>query len=100
MPNGLGLSKDGRPVPKEARALDEVEIGPGGAGLAQGATAAVRALAAANGHPVALPSEHPAAGKNDHSTRDRVIIGVAILAVGLAWAAVLLLRRRRAATGS
>jgi hypothetical protein len=100
MPNGFGFSKNGLPVPKEARAFDEVEIGPGGVGLAQGATAAVRALAAANGHPVALPSEHPAGGKDDHSTRDRAIIGVAILVVGLAWAAVLLLRRRRAATGS
>jgi hypothetical protein len=100
MPNGLGLSRNGRSVPKEARALDGVEIGPGGAGLAQGATAAVRALAAANGHQVALPSEHPAAGKDDHSTRDRAIIGAVVLAVGLAWAAVLLLRRRRPATGS
>jgi len=100
MPNGLGLSKNGRPVPKEARALDEIAVGPGGAGLAKGATAAVRALAAANGHPVALPSEQPAAGKDDHSNRDRAIIGAAILAVGLAWAAVLLVRRRRAATGS
>jgi hypothetical protein len=100
MPNGFGFSKDGRPVPNAAHALDEVEIGPGGAGLAQGATAAVRALAAADGHPVALPSDHPAAAKGDNSNRDRAIIGAVVLAAGLAWAAVLLLRRRRAATGS
>jgi hypothetical protein len=100
MPNGLGLSREGRPVPKEARALDETAIGPGGAGLAQAATAAVRSLAAANGHPIALPSEHPASAKDGHSTRDRAIIGAVVLVAGLAWAAYLLLRRRRAATAS
>jgi hypothetical protein len=87
-------------VPKEARALDGITVGPGGAGLAQGATAAVRALAAADGHPVALPSAHPPA-KSDNSNRDREIIGAVVLAAGLAWAAALLLRRRRRpATGS
>ena len=40
----------------------------------------MRALAAANGHPVALPSEHPAPAKDDHSNRDRAIIGAAVLA--------------------
>jgi hypothetical protein len=97
MPNGFGFSKEGRPVPKEARALDGIAIGPGGGGLAQGATAAVRALAAAGGHPIALPSEH-APANDDHSNRDRAIIGAVVLVGGLAWAAVLLLRRRRAAT--
>ena len=97
MPNGFGFSKGGRPVPKEARALDGITIGPGGAGLAKGATTALRALAAADGHPVPLPSEQ-APAKGDHANRDRGIIGAAVLAVGLGWAAVILLRRRRAAT--
>ena len=99
MPNGFGLSKAGRPVPKEARALEGIRIGPGGAGLAQGATAAVRALAAANGHPIDCRPSSRRSAKGDHSTRDRVIIGAVVLVVGLAWAAALLLRRRRAVTG-
>jgi len=100
MPNGFGFSKNGRPVPKEAAALDEVEIGDGGSGLAQGATAAVRALAAADGHRVALPAVPSAPDRRSSSSRDRVIIAAVVLAAGLAWAAVILLRRRRTATGS
>jgi hypothetical protein len=99
MPNGIGLSKNGRPVPNEARALEEIEVRPGGPGLAQTATEAVRALAAANGHPLALPSEKEAPSKHSSSNRDRAIIGGAVIVVALAWAA-LYLWRRRAATAS
>jgi hypothetical protein len=98
MPNGFGFSKGGRPVPREARALGGITIGPGGEGLAKGATTAARTLAAADGHPVVLPAAR-STDKHSSSGRDRAIIGGAVLVAGLAWAAVLLLRRRRAATG-
>jgi hypothetical protein len=99
MPNGFGFSKAGRPVPREARALDEVEIRSGGAGLVQGAIDGVRALAAASGHRLSEPAVPAAKAKRSSSNRDRAIIAAAVIALGLGWAA-LLLRRRRAPTGS
>ena len=100
MPNGFGLSKGGKAIPVEERALGALQVGSGGAGLARGATAAVRTLAAQAGHPVRVPAAGTEASKGSSANRDRVIIAAVVLCLGLAWAAVLLRRRRGAVTES
>jgi hypothetical protein len=98
MPNGFGLSKGGKAIPVEERALGELQVGTGGTGLASSATEAVRTLAAQAGHPVKLPPAGATASKGSSSNRDRVIIAAVVLFAGLIWAAVFLRRRRGAVT--
>ena len=100
MPNGFGLSKAGRAIPVEERALGALQVGKGGTGLASGAVDAVRTLAAQAGHPIRLPPAGTQVSKGSSSNRDRVVIAAVVLFLGLAWAGVFLRRRRGTVTES
>jgi hypothetical protein len=71
MPYGFGFDRGTKPVANERRVLARVQVGETPAELARSATAAVRALAAADG--VALPKY--SSGSN--AWRDRLIIAAA-----------------------
>jgi hypothetical protein len=71
MPSGFGFDHGTKPVAKERRVLARVPVGKTPAELARSATAAVRALAAADG--VVLPKY--SSGSN--AWRDRLIIAAA-----------------------
>ena len=71
MPYGFGFDRGTKPVAEERRVLARVQVGETPAELARSATAAVRALAAADG--VALPKY--SSGSN--AWRDRLIIAAA-----------------------
>jgi hypothetical protein len=98
MPNGLGLSRAGRPVPRERSLLAGVRIVPSANGMEDAATEAVRKLAAAHG--VRLPVVRVAAPSS--GGHDRLIIGLAAagaaLLIAAAWA-VRAFRRRRSFSG-
>jgi len=103
MPSGFGLYHAGQPVTKAAHELETVPIRPGARGLAQTAIDAVRRLASAAGHPLALPQPHPTphaaeARPSSHRLRDWLIIASGFLLVALAWAISLHLRPPRAST--
>jgi hypothetical protein len=77
-PSGFGVYNHGKPVGQEQRVLARMPVATGSPGqLAQSATAAVRALAAADG--VSLPE--PSSG--GHDWRDRAIIAAAGLLIVL-----------------
>lgn len=96
MPSGLGLARAGASDPGLA-ALRGVEIDRND--LVGTATTAVRRLAAANGHPLALPrpASAPAVPGGGGSRLPWVAFGVGLLLVALAWAASFRVRppRRR-----
>jgi hypothetical protein len=95
-PAGFGFYNRGKPVAKEQRVLDRVPVGQTPDELAQSATAAVRALAAADG--VVVPEVSTGGG---HDWRDRAIIAVAgLLVVGLIVLAGRRLRHSRTADKS
>jgi hypothetical protein len=75
MPSGFGFDRGTKPVAKEQRVLARVQVGKTPAELARSATAAVRALAAADG--VALPKY----SSGSHAWRDRLIIVAAGLLI-------------------
>jgi hypothetical protein len=75
MPSGFGFYNGKKPVAKELRVLEGVKAGTTPTPLAQSATAAVRALAKANG--ITLPK---VSGGGSSNTRDRLILGAAVLA--------------------
>jgi hypothetical protein len=74
-PSGFGIYNHGKPVAKEQRVLANVPVGKTPAELAQSATAAVRALAAADG------IELPAYKTKSTATRDRLIIAASGLLI-------------------
>ena len=90
-PSGFGFYNHGKPVAKEQRVLTKVPVGTTPAELTQSATAAVRALAAADG--VTLPEVSSSGG--GHDWRDRAIIAVA----GALVVALILLAGRRLRRG-
>jgi hypothetical protein len=91
MPAGFGFYDQDRPVAQEQQVLAKVQPGKIPTALAESTTAAVRALAAAKG--IALPK--PSSGSS--ATRDRLILGAAVLAflLVLVFPARLLRRRSR-----
>jgi hypothetical protein len=91
MPAGFGFYDQDRPVAKQKRVLAKIQPGKVPTALAESTTAAVRALAAAKG--ITLPK--PSSGSS--ATRDRLILGVAVLAflLVLVFPARLLRRRGR-----
>ena len=93
-PAGFGFSNAKKPVANELRVLKSVPVGKTPTPLAESATAAVRALAAANGVTVAKPSS------GGSGTRDRVILGIAVLAFLLVLALPTRWVRRRAQGGA
>jgi hypothetical protein len=95
MPSGFGFYDGKKPVAKELHVLAKVKPGATPTALAQSATEAVGALAAATGIRVKVKS--PGGGGD---TRDRLILGAAVLAflvVLLVPAGALRRRRRRPA---
>jgi hypothetical protein len=91
MPAGFGFYDQDRPVAQEQQVLAKVQPGKIPTALAESTTAAVRALAAAKG--ITLPK--PSSGSS--ATRDRLILGAAVLAflLVLVFPARLLRRRSR-----
>lgn len=55
MPGGYGVSSNGAPLPTAMSTLDALRSPAGGAGLGTAALTAIQRLAAASGHPVAIP---------------------------------------------
>jgi len=93
MPNGLGVSRAGKPAPAEQATVDRLPPpGAGGAGLASAATRAVVRLAANAGAVVPVP---PLSGDTStpNPNHDRLLI-VLVTAVALAGFAAYRLRRR------
>jgi hypothetical protein len=91
MPSGFGFYDGKKPVAKELRILAKVKPGKRPTPLAESAAEAVRALAASAGVTVPKPSSGGSA------TRDRVILGAAVLAfLVVLLFPTRLLRRRRA----
>jgi hypothetical protein len=74
-PSGFGIYNNGKPVAKEQRVLAKVPVGKTPTELTQSATAAVRALAAADG--ITLPSTKA----KSTATRDRLIIAASGLLI-------------------
>jgi len=95
MPNGFGLSRSGKELPSDRRALDAVPSAQTrGEDIAAAGVRAVKQLAVLHGVEV----NATAPGKGGGASRDRLVIaGAALAAVALALAAVLaVLRSRRA----
>jgi hypothetical protein len=96
MPNGYGFSVRGKPDPKTSRFLQPLP--PPGHDATQevrGAQTAVRKLALASGHRLAVSSSG-----GSSSTRDRITIAAAATAGIALFAAVVLYRRQRRAAPS
>jgi hypothetical protein len=96
MPSGFGFYNQDRPVAHQKQVLAKVRPGTTPTALAESTTAAVRALATAKG--ITLPK--PSSGSS--ATRDRLILGAAVLAfvLVLVFPARLLRRRARGAEQS
>jgi hypothetical protein len=74
MPSGFGYYDQGKPVAREQQVLAKIKPGTTPTPLADSTTAAVRALAAAQGVTLKKPSSGSSA------THDRLILGAAVLA--------------------
>ena len=74
MPSGFGFWNGKKPVGRELRVLEGMKPGTTPTALAESTTAAVRALAEANG--VTLPK---VSGGGSSTNRDRYVLGVAVL---------------------
>ncbi|HXZ56136.1 MAG TPA: hypothetical protein VEG40_00970 [Gaiellaceae bacterium] len=74
MPSGFGFWNGKKPIGRELRVLEGVKPGTTPTALAESTTAAVRALAEANG--VALPK---VSSGGSSTNRDRYVLGVAVL---------------------
>jgi len=94
MPSGFGFYNGRKPVAKELRVLARVKPGKTPTPLAESAAEAVRALAASAAVTVPKPS-----GGGSSATRDRVILGAAVLAFLLVLLFPTRLFRRRRAQG-
>jgi hypothetical protein len=95
MPNGLAVSRDGKPLPAEQKVVDRIPP-PGGDGgaLTSAATEAVVRLAA-NAGVVVPPAPRSASGSGSSTSRDRITIAAAALVASLLAAGFVLIRRRR-----
>jgi hypothetical protein len=93
MPSGFGFYEQGRPAQKELRVLAKVKPGTTPTPLAESATTAVRALAAASGVTVPKPS-------GSSATHDRLILGAALAALLLILVFPVRLVRRRVRGGA
>lgn len=92
MPNGFGASVGGKKDPKGIKALKSLSPpGKDATQQAKAATAAVRKLAAAYGHPVAASA---GSGGGGSQTRDRLTIAAGIVALAALLAGIVLIRKR------
>ena len=94
MPNGFGVSITGKPDPRGSKALKGLP-GPGkdATTQAEGATTAIRRLAAASGHVLSASG-----GGGSSQTRDRLTIAAGVTAFVALLAAIVLFRRKRPAS--
>jgi hypothetical protein len=96
MPNGYGFSVRGKPDPKTSRLLQPLQSpGRDATQEVRGAQTAVRKLALASGHRLAVSSEG-----GGSSTRDRITIAAGATAAIALFVAVVLYRRQRRAAPS
>ncbi|HUJ92506.1 MAG TPA: hypothetical protein VLW05_07385 [Gaiellaceae bacterium] len=95
MPDGIGVYRHGRPVTRDAAALRGVAVDRGD--LAGTAVTAVRRIAAADGHALAVPAVAPVASVRGGGTPPAAwaAFGIGVLLVALAWAASLRVRPLR-----
>jgi hypothetical protein len=93
MPNGYGFARGGVLQPQQQAIVDGLPV-PGGSGaeLAAAGTRAVRVLAAESGVEVPLPALHGSTGTN--TTRDRLVILVAVAFLLILGGGLPLLRQR------
>ena len=94
MPNGIGVSRNGRRSPTEQAIADRLPApGPSGAGLASTATRLTARIATESGTPVTIP---PLAGatSSPNPNRDRLMIAGVVLLVLVALGAWRYLRGR------
>jgi hypothetical protein len=90
MPNGFGTSVNGKPDPKGIAVVQNLPPpGKDPTKQVEAATVAIRKLAAASGKPL------PASVGGSSSTRDRITLGVGLVALAAVLAAIVLWRRRR-----
>jgi hypothetical protein len=94
MPDGFGFYWQGQDTARERRILASAPVQPGLDGLVDSTANAVKKLAAADGHPIAV--EKSSGGS---SVPTRLIIGIAgaVILAALVLVPLLLRRRRRAA---
>jgi hypothetical protein len=94
MPNGYGYSINGKPDPAGIKVVKRLP-GPGkdATKQVQGATDAIRKLAASSGH--SLPAGGDGGGS---TTRDRITIAAGAVALAAALAAIVFWRRERRAS--
>jgi cytochrome oxidase Cu insertion factor (SCO1/SenC/PrrC family) len=100
MPDGFGLYHQGKPVAADRTALQGIAVEHGPRGLVQSAIRAVRSLASAAGHPLALPRGAPrpaaaAASRGEPVVRDALLGLLGLLLVAAAWVVSLRLRPPR-----
>jgi hypothetical protein len=91
MPNGYGVSKNGKAVAREQAALAQLPPPSAADDLTVAAVAAVRRLARLQGIQLALPKPPSIAAEHNH---DRLLIGVAVGAAGLIGLSIVVIRRR------
>jgi hypothetical protein len=97
MPNGLGVSKGGKPNPAGQRVVDRLATpGAGGKALASAATRAVARLAADAGATVVVPPLPKESASS--ANRDRLVIAFAAAALLALAGGGYLFRRRQAAS--
>ncbi|HET7049191.1 MAG TPA: hypothetical protein VFI54_13085 [Solirubrobacteraceae bacterium] len=84
MPNGVGLTRLGRPLPGQA-ALTGLGAPGTGAGLAGAAITAVRRLAAAAGHPLPASSVQAPRTSGSSDTIACIVLAAGALAIAIAW---------------
>jgi hypothetical protein len=97
MPDGIGVYRHGRPATRDAAALRGVAVDRND--LAGTAVNAVRRIAAADGHALAVPAVAPVASARPRGTPPTVwaAFGIGLLLVALAWAVSLRVRPLRRA---
>jgi hypothetical protein len=94
MPAGFGFYWQGHDTAREKRLLATVPVEPGLDGVVDSTAEAVKKLAAADGHPIAV--EKSSSGDSGVPTRLIIGIGGAVILAALVLVPVLLRRRRRA----
>lgn len=95
MPAGYGLTRLGRPL--RSQALAGLRAPGSSAALAGAAIVAVRQLAAAAGHPLALPKVQPASAGGSGDAIAWIVVLAGAVAIAIAWG--LSLRARPLRTG-
>lgn len=95
MPNGFGLYDQGKSISRARPAIAGIAIHPTGAGLEATTVAAIRALAAAAGHPLTLPGVGAPTAAPTTDPVPWIVFAAGLVLVALAWGASLRARPLR-----